>query len=232
MLFMIIEHFRNGDPRPVYNRFRERGRLAPAGLTYISSWVTDDYRCCYQVMETEDVALLEQWMANWRDIVDFEVIPVVTSAQAVELAEHRRSHPRGVAAGGGGSPVSAKKAAGKKTSSRNKGVTFAEVCKLALELPGVARSMSWGTAALKVDGKMFARLREDGETLVLKMDLVSRDLVIKAQPKIFFITDHYRDWPYVLVRMSGVRGPQMRELLEDSWRLAAPKKRQKSRVYG
>jgi hypothetical protein len=82
MLFMIIEHFRDGDPRPVYSRFRERGRLAPDGLTYISSWVTEDFRRCYQVMETNDPALLEQWMSNWRDIVEFEVIPVVTSAQA------------------------------------------------------------------------------------------------------------------------------------------------------
>ena len=121
--------------------------------------------------------------------------------------------------------MTAKKAARKKTSSRKKGVTFDEVCKLALELPGVARSVTWGTASLKVDGKMFVRLKEDGETLVLKMDIVSRDLVIKAQPRIFFITDHYRDWPYVLVRMSELRTPQLRELLEDSWRLAAPKKR-------
>lgn len=121
--------------------------------------------------------------------------------------------------------MTAKKAARKKTSSRKKGVTFDGVCKLALELPGVSRSTSWGTAALKVDGKLFVRLKEDGETLVLKMDIVSRDLVLKAQPRIFFITDHYRDWPYVLVRMSEVRSPQMRELLEDSWQLAAPKKR-------
>lgn len=121
--------------------------------------------------------------------------------------------------------MSAKKPARKKTSSRAKGVTFDEVSKLALELPGVARSVSWGTAALKVDGKLFVRLKEDGETIVLKMDIVSRDLVIKAQPKIFYITDHYRDWPYVLVRMAEVRANQLRELLEDSWRLAAPKKR-------
>jgi len=113
----------------------------------------------------------------------------------------------------------------KKPASRKKGVTFDEVCTLGLELPGVARSTSWGTAALKVDGKLFVRLKEDGETLVLKMDIVSRDLVVKAQPKIFYITDHYRDWPYVLVRMSELRAPQLRELLEDSWRLAAPKKR-------
>lgn len=82
MLYMVIEHFRGGDPRPVYQRFAERGRLAPEGLAYVSSWVTDDLRHCYQVMECDDVALLERWMDNWRDIVDFEVIPVITSAAA------------------------------------------------------------------------------------------------------------------------------------------------------
>ena len=82
MLYMVIEHFRGGDARPVYRRFAERGRLAPEGLTYVSSWVTDDLRRCYQVMECADRALLEQWMDAWRDLVDFEVIPVVTSAEA------------------------------------------------------------------------------------------------------------------------------------------------------
>jgi hypothetical protein len=82
MLYMIVEHFHDGDPRPVYARFRERGRLAPDGLTYVSSWVTNDYTRCYQVMETEDRALIDQWIANWSDLVDFEVFPVVTSAQA------------------------------------------------------------------------------------------------------------------------------------------------------
>jgi hypothetical protein len=82
MLYMVIEHFRNGDPKPVYARFRERGRLAAEGLTYIASWVTDDFKHCYQVMETDDRALLDQWIANWTDLVDFEVVPVVTSAQA------------------------------------------------------------------------------------------------------------------------------------------------------
>jgi hypothetical protein len=106
-----------------------------------------------------------------------------------------------------------------------KGLTFDDVCRLALALPGSAKSTSYGTAALKVDGKLFARLKEDGDTLVLKMDIVSRDLVLKAQPKIFYLTDHYRDWPYVLVRLAEVRESQMRELLEDAWRLAAPPKR-------
>jgi len=82
MLYMIIEHFRNGDPLPVYRRFRDRGRLAPDGLRYVSSWVTHDLRRCYQVMECDDLALLEDWMSNWRDVTDFEVIPVITSQDA------------------------------------------------------------------------------------------------------------------------------------------------------
>ena len=86
MLFMIIEHFRGGDATPVYARFRERGRLAPAGLTYISSWVTEDMQHCYQVMEATDRALLDQWIAEWADLVDFEVIPVITSAEAASRA--------------------------------------------------------------------------------------------------------------------------------------------------
>jgi len=79
---MIIEHFRHPDARPVYERFRTRGRLAPDGLRYVSSWVTSDLARCYQVMECDDRALLEQWIAAWRDIVDFEVHPVITSAEA------------------------------------------------------------------------------------------------------------------------------------------------------
>ena len=78
---MIIENFK-GDPAPVYRRFRDRGRLAPEGLTYVSSWVTSDIKRCYQVMECDDERLLRQWMDEWKDLVDFEVIPVVTSAEA------------------------------------------------------------------------------------------------------------------------------------------------------
>jgi hypothetical protein len=82
MLYMIIENFRDGDARPVYRRFRDRGRLAPDGLRYVSSWVTSDLRRCYQVMECDDIGLVEEWMRQWRDIVDFECIPVMTSAEA------------------------------------------------------------------------------------------------------------------------------------------------------
>ncbi len=83
MLFMIIESFREGDPLPVYRRFRDNGRLAPEGLRYVSSWVTADFRRCYQVMECEDRRLLDEWTSNWGDLVDFEVVPVVTSSEAV-----------------------------------------------------------------------------------------------------------------------------------------------------
>ena len=83
MLYVIVERFRDGDPRAVYRRFRDQGRLAPEGLQYVASWVADDLRRCFQVMECEDRGLLEQWMARWSDLVDFEVVPVMTSAQAV-----------------------------------------------------------------------------------------------------------------------------------------------------
>jgi hypothetical protein len=73
----------------VYRRFRDRGRLMPEGIEYRGSWVTEDLRRCYQVMECDDVALLETWMANWNDVTDFEVIPVVTSADAVAAVAPR-----------------------------------------------------------------------------------------------------------------------------------------------
>lgn len=83
-LFMVIEHFRNGDPAPVYRRFREKGRLAPEGLAYISSWIDEGLSTCYQVMETADRRLLEEWMGNWSDLVEFEVHPVITSQEAAQ----------------------------------------------------------------------------------------------------------------------------------------------------
>lgn len=86
---MIIEKFRDGNPVPVYRRFRDKGRLAPAGLTYVSSWVTDDLKRCYQVMECENRTLIDEWVAAWSDIVDFEVITVITSAEAAATVAPR-----------------------------------------------------------------------------------------------------------------------------------------------
>ena len=81
-LYMVIEQFKHGDPVPVYRRFRDRGRLAPEGLRYVNSWVDASLERCYQLMETEDRALLDQWIAQWKDLVDFEVHPVISSAEA------------------------------------------------------------------------------------------------------------------------------------------------------
>jgi hypothetical protein len=83
MLYMIVEHF-GDNATAVYQRFRENGRMAPDGLTYVSSFVSTDYRTCYQLMETDKRELLDQWAANWKDLVSFEVIPVVTSAEAYQ----------------------------------------------------------------------------------------------------------------------------------------------------
>jgi Protein of unknown function (DUF3303) len=84
VLFMIIEHYRDGDPAPVYRRFREQGRLAPDGLRYVSSWVDEPLARCFQVMEADDRRLVDEWIARWSDLVDFEVVPVITSAEAAE----------------------------------------------------------------------------------------------------------------------------------------------------
>ncbi len=84
VLYMIIERFAGGDPAPVYRRFAERGRLAPEGLAYVGSWVTSDLTRCYQVMDCADRSLLDAWMAQWDDLVQFEVVEVMTSAEAAE----------------------------------------------------------------------------------------------------------------------------------------------------
>jgi hypothetical protein len=82
MHFMIIEHFRPGRAPDIYRRFRERGRMLPAGVEYVVSWVDLEFRRCFQVMDAESEALLRQWTANWEDLADFEIVAVRTSAEA------------------------------------------------------------------------------------------------------------------------------------------------------
>jgi len=94
----------------------------------------------------------------------------------------------------------------------------------AARLPGVELSTSYGTAALKVRGKLFARLHQDGDCFVLRAELLDREILIQADPRVFFITDHYRDHPWVLVRFETVRPGALPELLERAWRLVAPAK--------
>ena len=85
MLYMVIEHFREG-PLPVYARFREKGRMLPDGLRYVNSWVTEDLQHCYQVMESDSPDLFAQWTKHWEDLADFEIVPVLTSAEASRAA--------------------------------------------------------------------------------------------------------------------------------------------------
>ena len=84
MLYMIVERFRNQDPLPVYRRFRNRGRLAPEGLEYVSSWVDEKLERCFQLMETSDPKLLDEWIDSWKDLTEFEVYPVISSKEAAE----------------------------------------------------------------------------------------------------------------------------------------------------
>ena len=83
-LYLVVEHFKNKDAVSVYRRFRDRGRMVPEGMIYVSSWIDHKLERCYQLMETGDRLLLDKWMANWNDLIDFEVHPVVTSKEAVE----------------------------------------------------------------------------------------------------------------------------------------------------
>jgi hypothetical protein len=83
MLYMIVENF-GDNVVEVYRRFEKKGRLAPVGLEYVSSWVDKDLKKCFQLMETADEKLLKQWINNWQDLVGFEIFPVMTSSEAME----------------------------------------------------------------------------------------------------------------------------------------------------
>lgn len=84
MLFMVIENFLNQDARSVYRRFRDKGRLAPDGLQFVGSWVEADLGRCFQLMECDDVTLLQRWVVEWSDLVDFEIVPVVPGKAVAE----------------------------------------------------------------------------------------------------------------------------------------------------
>jgi hypothetical protein len=84
MLYMVIERFKEGAVSEIYRRFREKGRMMPNGLEYVSSWIDADLKKCYQLMQTEDASLFPLWTDNWSDLMEFEIVPVRTSAEAVE----------------------------------------------------------------------------------------------------------------------------------------------------
>ena len=88
MLFMVIEQFRNQDAKSVYRRFRQKGRLLPEGLEFVNSWVAADLGRCFQLMECSDIALLQQWVAEWSDLIDFGIVAVLPGKEtAAALAD-------------------------------------------------------------------------------------------------------------------------------------------------
>jgi hypothetical protein len=102
--------------------------------------------------------------------------------------------------------------------------TTDDVRRLALALPETSEKPCYGTPGFYVRKKLFARIRNDAETVMVKVDMGERELLLAAEPETFFITDHYRDWPSVLVRLSAIDAEELREVLTDSWLIAAPKR--------
>jgi len=87
MLFMVVERFKNRDAKAVYRRFIEQGRGTPGGLKYVGSWIEANFDRCFQLMECDDARLLQQWVAFWSDLIEFEIVPVVPSAETRETIE-------------------------------------------------------------------------------------------------------------------------------------------------
>lgn len=110
-----------------------------------------------------------------------------------------------------------------------RGVSYTRVQEIAREFPGVEDSTSYGTPALKVHGTLLARLKEDGETLVLKTTFTDRELLLGGAPDVFYLTDHYLKYPWILVRLSQIDEPFLRELIAEAWRLSAPARLAKER---
>src|ERR1700734_2058046 len=102
-------------------------------------------------------------------------------------------------------------------------VTFEQVRRVAHAFPGIEDSTSYGSAAIKVRGKLLARLHQSGESFVLRTDLLDREILLQSDPNVFFITDHYRDYPWILVRFSAVDPSVLPDLIERAWRLVASK---------
>jgi len=111
-----------------------------------------------------------------------------------------------------------------KARTKNDSVTWDTVRALALSLPGVVEGTSYGTTAFKVNGKLIARFHQNGESLAIKVEYSTREVLMGANPKTYYITDHYRCWPWMLIRIANVHPEELRQLLEDAWRSLAGKR--------
>jgi len=114
---------------------------------------------------------------------------------------------------------------GVRGGAGQRGTTWRIFCKIAMKLPGVEQGTSYGTPALHVRKRFLARLKEDGESVALKVDFLDREVLLELDPAAFYLTDHYRPYPAVLVRLKQVRPAMMKQLLEQSWRFVAQRGR-------
>jgi hypothetical protein len=117
--------------------------------------------------------------------------------------------------------------AAKRTAARSEPCTWKTVVAIDLELPDMEESTSYGTPALKANGKLIARAHQDGVSLVVRIDFDSRDVLRQADPETFYITDHYRDYQAMLVRLSSVRKADLRRLIEQAYKDFGTKKKVK-----
>lgn len=85
MLYMVVERFKVGLAPAIYRRVRDKGRMMPDGLEYVSSWVDLEFETCYQLMRTEDASLFAAWTNAWSDLIEFKIVPVRTSAEAAQV---------------------------------------------------------------------------------------------------------------------------------------------------
>lgn len=109
--------------------------------------------------------------------------------------------------------------------ANRKSAGYARFLRIALKLPGTEESTSYGTPSVKVKGKLISRLRSEAEgALALYCDFVDREMLLQADPDAFFVTDHYRNYPMILIRLDKVRADALPGLVEQAWRMRAPKK--------
>lgn len=113
---------------------------------------------------------------------------------------------------------------GHRASAARRGITWTAVCRLALKLPGVEQGLCYGTPALRVRRKFLARLKEDGESVAIRIDFADRDVLLELDPAAFYLTDHYRPYPAMLIRLKQVRRDMVARILEQAWRSQAPKR--------
>lgn len=111
-----------------------------------------------------------------------------------------------------------------KRARKPTATSWETVREIAATLPEAEEGTSYGTPAFKVRGKLFVRFHQSGESVVILISIEERETLMKLTPDVFYITDHYTNWPYVLVRLSTVEKDNMKKLLEESWRRAAPKR--------